>query len=74
MLNIIFKIIIDLLTPYFITFFNASLTKAYYPRYFKIIKIAILYKNFIKLIYLFNNYRPIALLSTIDIIIKIIII
>ena len=73
MSNTILKIIINFLIFYLTVLFNTSLTKIYYLKYFKIIKTIILYKNLIKLIYLPNNYRPIALLNIIGKIIEVII-
>ena len=57
---------INLLTPHLTAFFNASLTKTYYLKYFKIARIMTLRKNFIKPTYLPNSYRPITLLNIID--------
>ena len=55
-------------------FLNASLTKIYYLKYFKIVRTVTLHKNFIKLAHLSNNYRPIILLNTIGKIMETIII
>ena len=64
---------IDLLIFYLITLFNISLIKAYYLRYFKIVRMVMLYKSFAKPTYLPNNYHPVALLNIIGKIIEAII-
>ena len=72
--NTILKIIIDLLTLDFTALFNTSLTKIYYLKCFKIARTVMLRKNLIKLAYLPNNYRQVALLNTIGKFIEVIII